>query len=414
MPHRIDPGSNAVLHCSRVELSSAILAFMTVRGDESFLAVVRNLPNTFEMFFASSGECSVQTRVFVGNTLRLLMRRGDHKAAMRLAHAANFDVIMRDSLDSFVREEKQIWGSLLADVILHCESNAAWKLDCSISFILRRCQGWQSSFDPAEHLVLLWCISRLARADGGRERLLQGKVQSILWEVYRKGTYISRHEERNDDESVRATQSLLALALLRLTDGRLSLSMVSYVLSSLLLECVESNKLSASFGLVEVHLWEVLDCLHRCCLQQADLNAAGVDEIAKLLFLRLPERFREILEVEERGDDLLHVHNVMQRWSDALVCGRATMRWFLQKGKCDLPIGSESAMRKIESCAAVLEGKEKEVEELIGEYVKVVQGELESTALLEGSRRPEEHDKGTSPERERAMMQLLEDRIESA
>ena len=149
----------------------------------------------------------------MGNTLRLLMRRGDHKAAMRLVHVANFDVIVRDCLDSCVREEKQIWGSLLADVILHCgdcvradntradpsltESNAPWKLDCSISFILRRCRGWQSSFDPAEHLVLLWCISRLARADGGRERLIQGEVQSILWEVYRKGTYISRHEVCN-------------------------------------------------------------------------------------------------------------------------------------------------------------------------------------------------------------------------
>ena len=152
-------------------------------------------------------------------------------------------------------------------------------------------------------------------------------------------------QERNDDESVRATQSLLALALLRLTDGRLPLSMVSYVLSSLLLECVESNKLSASFGLVEVHLWEVLDCLHRCCSQQADLDAAGMDEIAKLLFLRLPERFQEILEVEERGGDLLHVHNVMQRWRDALVYGRAIMRWFLQQGRCDLPIGRSTWMR---------------------------------------------------------------------
>ena len=38
------------------ELSSAILAFMANRGDESFLAVVRNLPNTFELYFASSGK----------------------------------------------------------------------------------------------------------------------------------------------------------------------------------------------------------------------------------------------------------------------------------------------------------------------------------------------------------------------
>eukprot|EP00960_Hanusia_phi_P025826 745898-Hanusia_phi.AAC.2 len=387
------------LHCK--ELSSAILAFMASKGDESFLEIIRQLPSTFDAFLTSvdQGLRGKQSAMAGEEGKSGCNNQASSRPKLRHHHAR------------LVEQRRETRETNLG--ISTCgQSNAAWQLECSLSLIISKCQQWQSSFDPDEHLVLLWCVCRLAKDENIRESLLQHKVISVLWDVYRKGTYIDGSEDRRDGY-VRTTQSLLAIALVRLTDGRLSLSMVGDILSSLLSESIESSELSVCFELIEIHLWEIIECLHKVCSSQESRHeTAGAREVEQLLFVGLAQRLPEVEQLQEDKDDL-QVHNILSKWEETLVCWKAALQWFMNLSQFDVPAGGEATLIRVERCIALFEKKNRMVQSLVAEYVSIVQGELVSTSLLERSRATRGILSEAKQQQHLTKMKFLENHIES-